>query len=151
MPAERYCIKRRCLYYSGIREVDNDWVDTCNAFPRGIPWEILSGKDMHLNPLPGQENEIVYKRRDFLTQEELAKKKEIEKLILVGLVIGILLISHWTGLDMGAFDEIFEGIDKILGGLGILLIAGLNYWFIYVLGIYPVFKIIQFIIKKIKH
>jgi len=32
---------------------------TCNAFPEGIPEEILSGKLIHKNPLPGQKDNIV--------------------------------------------------------------------------------------------
>lgn len=32
---------------------------TCNAFPEGIPHEILSGKVIHKNPLPNQNNDIV--------------------------------------------------------------------------------------------
>jgi hypothetical protein len=32
---------------------------TCNAFPEGIPEEILSGKLIHKKPLPGQKNNIV--------------------------------------------------------------------------------------------
>lgn len=32
---------------------------TCNAFPEGIPEEILSGKVIHKNPLPNQKNDIV--------------------------------------------------------------------------------------------
>lgn len=32
---------------------------TCNAFPGGIPEEILSGKIIHKTPLPDQQNDIV--------------------------------------------------------------------------------------------
>jgi hypothetical protein len=32
---------------------------TCNAFPQGIPPEILSGKLIHKDPLPNQENDVV--------------------------------------------------------------------------------------------
>lgn len=32
---------------------------TCKAFPEGIPQEILSGKIIHKNPLPNQNNDIV--------------------------------------------------------------------------------------------
>jgi hypothetical protein len=32
---------------------------TCNAFPEGIPPEILSGKIIHKSPLPNQKNDIV--------------------------------------------------------------------------------------------
>lgn len=33
---------------------------TCNAFPEGIPEEILSGKIIHKTPLPEQKNYIVF-------------------------------------------------------------------------------------------
>jgi hypothetical protein len=32
---------------------------TCSAFPEGIPQEILSGKLIHIKPLPDQKNDIV--------------------------------------------------------------------------------------------
>jgi hypothetical protein len=32
---------------------------TCDAFPEGIPQEILSGKIIHKSPLPHQKNDIV--------------------------------------------------------------------------------------------
>ncbi len=32
---------------------------TCNAFPEGIPQEILLGKLIHKDPLPNQGNDIV--------------------------------------------------------------------------------------------
>ncbi len=32
---------------------------TCTAFPDGIPEEILSGRDLHKKPLPGQTNDLV--------------------------------------------------------------------------------------------
>jgi hypothetical protein len=32
---------------------------TCNAFPEGIPQEILSGKLIHKDPLADQDNDIV--------------------------------------------------------------------------------------------
>lgn len=33
---------------------------TCEAFPRGIPEEILNGKNNHSEILPEQENDIVF-------------------------------------------------------------------------------------------
>lgn len=32
----------------------------CKAFPEGIPEEILSGENSHTEPLPKQENKIVF-------------------------------------------------------------------------------------------
>ena len=34
--------------------------NTCEAFPAGIPEEILTGENDHTKPLPDQENDIVY-------------------------------------------------------------------------------------------
>jgi len=33
---------------------------TCEAFPDGIPEEILNGSNNHSETLPGQENDIVF-------------------------------------------------------------------------------------------
>jgi len=34
----------------------------CDAFPKGIPDEITSGRNEHSKPLPGQTNTIVYEK-----------------------------------------------------------------------------------------
>jgi hypothetical protein len=34
----------------------------CNAFPKGIPDEITSGKNEHKKPLPNQKNNIVFEK-----------------------------------------------------------------------------------------
>ncbi len=33
---------------------------TCDAFPGGIPDEVVSGRVRHNKPLPGQRNELVF-------------------------------------------------------------------------------------------
>lgn len=33
---------------------------TCEAFPEGIPEEILKGENKHSKPMPGQGNDIVF-------------------------------------------------------------------------------------------
>lgn len=33
---------------------------SCKAFPKGIPDKIMTGKNKHLKPLPGQKNSIVF-------------------------------------------------------------------------------------------
>lgn len=33
---------------------------TCQAFPNGIPNEILQGENNHSSPLPNQNNDIVF-------------------------------------------------------------------------------------------
>jgi hypothetical protein len=45
-----YCI--RCKNY-----IDSG---NCLAFPDGIPLEILRGEDVHEEPLPEQDNDIVF-------------------------------------------------------------------------------------------
>ena len=36
---------------------------TCNAFPKGIPNEIIDGKNLHQKPLPKQDNDIVFEKQ----------------------------------------------------------------------------------------
>lgn len=36
---------------------------TCDAFPNGIPREILDGRNPHREIFPGQEGKYVFKRR----------------------------------------------------------------------------------------
>jgi hypothetical protein len=45
-----YCIL--CINYIGGAK--------CLAFPKGIPENILSGKNDHSQPLPDQDNDIVF-------------------------------------------------------------------------------------------
>lgn len=47
-----------CKYF----HADNDQGLTCDAFPYGIPMKIVTGEDKHAKPLPGQKNNIVFKR-----------------------------------------------------------------------------------------
>lgn len=36
---------------------------TCDAFPQGIPKELITGPILHNKPMLGQENDIVFKSR----------------------------------------------------------------------------------------
>jgi len=36
---------------------------TCDAFPQGIPKELIAGPILHNKPMLGQENNIVFKSR----------------------------------------------------------------------------------------
>jgi len=54
------CIK--CKHW-----INNDVQNLCKAFPKatkkfpkGIPWEIISGENDHSRPLPDQGNDIVF-------------------------------------------------------------------------------------------
>ena len=60
------CYDRKCIYYQGIKQPDETEMtetDYCDAFPDGIPYEIVSGKNLHSEPLPGQNNDIVYVKK----------------------------------------------------------------------------------------
>lgn len=35
---------------------------TCDAFLKGIPWEIKENGNKHATPLPGQKNNIVFEK-----------------------------------------------------------------------------------------
>jgi len=43
-------------------DLEPDSVLVCKAFPRGIPEIVITGRDMHRNPLPG-DGGIVYRKR----------------------------------------------------------------------------------------
>ena len=63
MLVEPNCSLRHCVYFVGIEWLGNEEeteVNVCLAFPNGIPDEIAYGNNKHLEPLPGQTNEIVY-------------------------------------------------------------------------------------------
>jgi hypothetical protein len=38
------------------------WFWECDAFPKGIPTEILIGENPHTEPLPEQDNDIVFEQ-----------------------------------------------------------------------------------------
>jgi len=45
----------------GCKHLSNEL--RCNAFPDGIPAEILNNKNDHSKPLPGQQNDFVFEPR----------------------------------------------------------------------------------------
>jgi hypothetical protein len=68
---EPNCNKRRCKHYAGVgQKVDTEEEEfefpQCYAFPTypGIPAEIAYGEEKHLQPIPGQKNDIVYERNE---------------------------------------------------------------------------------------
>lgn len=46
-----------CKHFNSVK-----WV--CPAFPKGIPEEILTGENDHSEPLPDQNNNIVFESVD---------------------------------------------------------------------------------------
>ena len=56
------CSKMRCKHYRGIVQPDGTEAterDICTAFPDGIPGEITTGENLHVEPFPG-DNGIQY-------------------------------------------------------------------------------------------
>ena len=60
-----------CVHYIGLRaatraeetpEAEPEVIDVCQAFPRGIPQVILSGRDMHRTAFAG-DGGIFYRQR----------------------------------------------------------------------------------------
>ena len=58
-----YCSAARCERYRGPIGPEDDPVFVCQAFPLGIPQEILDGKNKHLKPYPGDDG-LTYKERE---------------------------------------------------------------------------------------
>ena len=57
------------LRCSGCIHYESD--GTCKAFPDGIPLKIISGINDHSEPLPVQDNDIVYSPIDKTTREAI--------------------------------------------------------------------------------
>ena len=65
MLAEPECFKRNCVHFRGARWLDDEETSEvvyCNAFPDGIPNEIAYGDNLHLEPIEGQDNDIVFEK-----------------------------------------------------------------------------------------
>ncbi len=52
------CYLRRCKWYKGLR---GNGAFYCMAFPKGIPEEIVSGKERHKRVYPSQNREYIYR------------------------------------------------------------------------------------------
>jgi hypothetical protein len=54
MPTKELCIN--CKHYWGV--------NSCDAFPDGIPDEIFTGSNKHSKPLKNQGNDLVFEKID---------------------------------------------------------------------------------------
>lgn len=54
-PRVVYCVEQRCTHFLAIVGPTEDPVFVCQAFPAGIPEQILTGQDRHLRPVPGDK------------------------------------------------------------------------------------------------
>ena len=63
---EPRCFTRKCIHFIGVKNlIEGDAFSVanfCNAFPNGIPDEIAYGDNLHLEPLKGQGNDIVFEK-----------------------------------------------------------------------------------------
>jgi hypothetical protein len=65
MLAEPTCWTRKCKHYIGIIQPDGTEMtemNSCEAFPKGIPAEIAYGNNRHLKPFPGQDNDVIFEK-----------------------------------------------------------------------------------------
>lgn len=65
MLLEPNCFKRGCKNFGDVIQPDGTEeteVNTCVAFPQGIPDEIAYGKNKHLKPLKNQTNTVVFEK-----------------------------------------------------------------------------------------
>jgi hypothetical protein len=68
MLSEFKCWTRRCKHYDGVKWLGEDGTSersVCKAFPDGIPPEIAYGDNLHLEPIKGQKNDIVFESEEW--------------------------------------------------------------------------------------
>ena len=67
MLGEPTCFKRKCIHYDGVKwfgEDEESEGHICKAFPNGIPFEITYGDNLHLSPIKGQKNKVVFEKEE---------------------------------------------------------------------------------------
>jgi len=65
MLPEPKCYKRKCKYYLGVIQPDGTEVtevNNCEAFPKGIPSNIVYGESLHTKKHPNQDNDIIFEK-----------------------------------------------------------------------------------------
>lgn len=63
MLAEPRCWTRKCKHFIGVSQPDGTEMTervVCEAFPEIIPSDIAYGTNLHMSPIPGQKNKIVF-------------------------------------------------------------------------------------------
>ena len=62
---EPKCSVRKCVWFNGVVQPDGTEKTErpyCQAFPKGIPYEIAYGEDLHKKVRDDQDNEIVFEK-----------------------------------------------------------------------------------------
>jgi len=65
MLAKSRCWTRKCKHYLRVIQPDGTEmteINNCFAFLEGIPAEITYDSNLHLKPLPDQDNDIVFEK-----------------------------------------------------------------------------------------
>jgi hypothetical protein len=65
MIKEPRCSIRQCIHYKGVHRLGREEVSEanfCNAFAGMIPNEIAYGDNLHLSPIKGQKNKVVFEK-----------------------------------------------------------------------------------------
>lgn len=71
---EPRCFQRGCVHYRGVvwlGKEERSEANFCNAFSAdvgGIPEDITYGDNLHLEPIEGQDNAIVFEKIPVLTE-----------------------------------------------------------------------------------
>lgn len=72
------CSKGRCRHYRGVAQPDGTEAterDVCAAFPGGIPLEIVTGRNMHTEPYPGDKG-MQYEPEEEIEEEDAIPHSE---------------------------------------------------------------------------
>ena len=59
------CFERKCIHFKGVTwlgKQEKSEINFCNAFPEGISEDITYGDNLHLIPIKGQDNTIVFEK-----------------------------------------------------------------------------------------
>ena len=58
------CYKRNCIYFLGTKgKEEKSQRNICMAFPKGIPFDIVDGKNLHSTIQKGQVSNYIYVKK----------------------------------------------------------------------------------------